>query len=124
MAEYGDRAVLWGAKAAVDLSGPTYRIGLLDSNGEADLTTAAADKVFGIIQNVPESGEEAALLASGISKVRAGNTIARNDYFMSDASGTAVVANSTATTKVIGQAITASASGGLFTGYINIREII
>jgi len=124
MAEYGDKAVIWGAEAAVDLSGPSYRIGLLDSNGKVNLTTAASDKVFGIIQNVPESGEEASVLALGISKVRAGNTIARNDYFISDASGTAIAATSTAAVKVIGQAITAAASGGIFTGFINVREII
>ncbi len=124
MAEFGDRAILWGAEAAVDFSAVTYRLAKLDSVSKATLTTAAADKVFGIIQNVPQAGEEASLLASGISKVRAGNTIAVNDYFISDASGTAIIATSTSAVKVIGQAITGVASGGLFTAVINIREVI
>lgn len=124
MAVYGDRAVLWGAEAAVDLSGLSYRLALLDSNGKANLGTANSSKIFGVVQNVPASGEEASVLSKGISKVRAGDTITRNDYFMCDSSGTAVVANSTAATKVVGQAITAAASGGIFTGEINVREII
>ena len=124
MAVYGDRAVLWGAAAAADLSNRQYHIVLLDSASEVNLTAAAADKAFGILQNIPQSGEEGAVLTKGISKVKAGDTITANDYFMSNASGTAIVANSTATTKVVGQAITAAASGGVFTGEINVREII
>jgi hypothetical protein len=66
-------------EAAADLSSHQYRYMKIDSNGKAALVTSANDVVIGILQNAPESGQEAsiALLGTGgISKVVLAATIA------------------------------------------------
>lgn len=65
-------------EAAEDLSSDQYRYVVLDSDGKVERPNAATDIPIGILQNAPESGQEArvALLGSGgISKVRLGATI-------------------------------------------------
>jgi len=66
-------------EAAEDLSSDQYRFVVLDSDGKVERPNAATDVVIGVLQNAPESGQEArvALLGTGgISKVVLSATIA------------------------------------------------
>lgn len=98
----------------------------LDSNAQFHIvdivaahkvTCAAANKGFGVLQNKPKAGEHATVAIKGATKVMAGAAISVGDLITSAASGfAATVASGNAGDKlVIGRAMTAAASGSVFT---------
>ena len=101
--------------AAVDLSTSQFHIVDLDSTA-LNVTIGAADGGFGILQNKPQSGEHATVAVEGMSKCIAGGAISVGNYITSAASGYATaVASGLSAKKVIGRAVTAAASGSVFT---------
>jgi hypothetical protein len=66
-------------EAGEDLSNDQYRFVIL-SGGKVCRPNATTDKSIGILQNNPESGEEASVMRLGTSKLVAGETIAENEY--------------------------------------------
>lgn len=108
-------------KAGADLSSSQYMFVKLDTNGNAVACSGATDRPIGVLQNNPVSGKECEVLVSGGTKVKAGGTIAIANAIGTGASATAVALTvGTDTTKyVVGTALTAAASGELFTAVIN-----
>jgi len=66
-------------EAGEDLSNDQFRFVIL-SSGKVLRPNAATDMAIGILQNKPESGQEAQVSRLGISKLVAGETIAENEY--------------------------------------------
>jgi len=55
--------------AGADLSTKQYYFVKVNSSGQAVLCSAATDRPIGVLQNTPESGEEASVLVVGGTKV-------------------------------------------------------
>jgi len=99
-----------------DLSGHQFKIVELLSTGLVDIADLRAG--FGVLQNIPESGEAATVCVDGETKLRAGGTIAIGNAIHCIASGGwgGNVASGTLTpVNILGVALEAVASGGIFT---------
>ena len=55
--------------AGADLSAKQYYFVKVNTSGEAVLCSAATDRPIGVLQNTPESGEEAAIVVVGGTKI-------------------------------------------------------
>lgn len=111
-------------KAASDFSGGQFHIVELTANAhEAEL--GAANEGYGVLQNHPESGESGTVAVEGVSKVIGGGAVAVLDWITSAASGFASVTASgdAASRKIMGQALTACTSGGIFSMQIDKRTV-
>ncbi len=101
--------------ASVDLDTSQFHIVDLAATA-GKVTIGAANGGFGILQNKPQAGEHATVAVEGMSKCIAGAAVAVGNYITSAASGYAsVVVSNDAGVKVIGRAVTAAASGSVFT---------
>ena len=78
-------------EAGGDLSAKQYFFVKLDSDQQVILATGATDKVLGILQNKPESGEAAVVRLLGRSKVSADASLAIADLIGTSADGQADV---------------------------------
>jgi hypothetical protein len=78
------------APAGADLSAKQYFFVKLNSDREAILTSAATDKIAGVLSNEPEEDEDATIITAGTAKVSAGGTLSIGDYVTSDSAGEAV----------------------------------
>lgn len=98
-------------EANADLSTAQYRFLVLDgTTGRVNLAGAGGD-AYGVLQNKPKGvGHAATVARSGISKVVAGEAIARGDAIASDATGRAVVAGTGEAT--CGRAVLAATGAG------------
>jgi hypothetical protein len=107
--------------ASADLSARQFRIVELTTDGKANL--AQLNKGYGVLQNIPLAGEHASVCVKGETKMHAGDTIAIADYLRVQSGGWAIAVASGAAHPAafvsIGRAITAAASGALFTAEIN-----
>ena len=92
--------------ASADLSLCQYCFAKISGDGTATVAAAATDKIIGVINNKPASGEAIDLVMYGKQKVLLGGTVAAGDYLTSDANGNAVKAT-TADATVYGQAVEA-----------------
>lgn len=111
--------------ASTDLSTRQYHIiNLTGTNNKIDL--AAARTGYGILQNKPQAGEHATVAVDGVSKCVAGAAVSIGDLITAAASGYAsVVGSGTAASKqVIGRALTAAASGSVFSIGIDKQIIV
>lgn len=90
-----DRFTLGTMTASADLSAKRYYI--VDVSGDGTVTTAssAGQVVLGVLQNKPESGEAAAVMVSGVSKVVTGTgDLTAGDLVQAAADGTGITAAS------------------------------
>lgn len=110
-------------KAGADLSAKQFYFVKLDTTvGQVVVCAAATDIPIGILQNKPTSGEEAEIVALGISKVSADAALAINDQIGTSADGQAdpKVNGTDPTEYVVGRVLTAvSNAGELATVIIN-----
>ena len=109
-------------EAGADLSAGQYRFVKLDANGLAVLCAAITDKPVGVLQNDPRLGEEATIMATGITKMSADSAVAIGDEVGTSADGQAdTIASGTDTTVFkVGQALQAAgAASVLFACLIN-----
>jgi hypothetical protein len=102
-------------EANADLSNFKYRVVELLSTGKVAL--AALGKGYGVLQNIPKSTEMATVAIEGQTLAIAGGTISIADHTRATSGGWLVKANSGDLNGIMlmGQAMTAAASGGLFT---------
>jgi len=103
-------------EANADLSSHQYKIVEMLSTGNADISDLRAG--FGVLQNIPESGEAATVCIAGETRVKAGGTIAIGDSIHCVASGGwagAVTSGTLTPVNVLGVAVEGIASGGIFT---------
>lgn len=108
--------------AGADLSALQYHI--INVSGTicvSDLTS------LGVLQNTPESGENASIAWQGYMKAKAGGTITAGARLTVTTSGTLSVVSSGDTSGVVGKAMTAAASGALvaFIGnFANVSNVL
>ena len=100
------------AVAGEALTAKQFYIVQLDATGKIEVAEGATDLVVGVLQNAPDTGEQATYRFLGTTKVIAGGTIAIGDWVTTDSSGKAV-ATTTDGNITIGRYIgTAAAADG------------
>lgn len=109
-------------EANANLASYKYRVVELLSTGKVDL--ADLGKGYGILQNIPGSGEMATVAVRGQSMAVAGGTVSIADHLRATSGGWLVKANSgdAPGIMIMGQAQTAAASGALFT--VDLRPTV
>ena len=97
--------------AGEDLSSSRYFIVQLDSSGDVEIGEGATDLLVGVLQNKPESGENAIYRFLGTTKVVASAAIAIGAWVTAASDGEAVT---TTTDKdvIIGRALEAAGAAG------------
>ena len=107
--------------AAADLSAKQYYFVKLASATTVNVCTATTDRAIGILQNDPESGEQAVVRIFGISKVVADGTIAFNNVIgtSADSQADAIVPGTDTSVVTLGIAIQAASAGETFTMFLN-----
>ena len=110
--------------AAADLSSKQFYFVKLASSSTVNVCAAVTDKPIGILQNKPESGEQAIVRVFGVSKVSADATLAAGDVLGTAADGQAqpISLGSETTVHVCGQAIEAGSAGEILTAFINVTN--
>lgn len=108
--------------AGEDLSAKQYFIVQLAADGEVEVAEGATDLIVGVLQNKPESGEQAVYRFLGTTKVKAGGAISVGDWVTTDASGEAV-ATTTDGNIVIGRALEAADDGDVFEVQLGIQHL-
>lgn len=78
--------------AAADLSANQFFFVTLNSSGQAALATSLGERVIGVNQDDPLSGEGALVRVEGITKVVLGGTVTVDDRLTTDADAKAVTA--------------------------------
>ena len=107
--------------AAADLSSKQYYFVKLASATTVNVCSAVTDLPIGILQNNPESGEQAVVQIFGISKVVADGTITAGRWMgtSADSQAAGITPGSDTTVYVMGQAIQAASAGETFTMFLN-----
>jgi hypothetical protein len=107
--------------AAADLSSKQYYFVKLASATTVNVCSAITDLPIGILQNNPESGEQAVVQIFGISKVVADGTITAGRWMgtSADSQAAGITPGSDTTVYVMGQAIQAASAGETFTMFLN-----
>ena len=107
--------------AAADLSGKQHYFVKLASATTVNVCTATTDRAIGILQNDPESGEQAVVRIFGISKVVADGTIAFNNVIgtSADSQADAIVPGTDTSVVTLGIAIQAASASETFTMFLN-----
>lgn len=118
MSAYGQGVDVVLGVAAVSLASYQYCPVKLISTG-VDLADAATDPVAGILQNAPASGESAVVRISGMSKAKAGDTVAIGDFLRAEVTTARLIAEAADGLAdndkyIIGVACQAAADGELF----------
>lgn len=103
--------------AAADLSAKQFYLLKVAANGTVDLQTSAGGAILGVLQDKPISGQVANVMVAGVSKVRAGGTLAANDPIQAHTDGTAIKAITGDIS--CGTVLIGAASGELATCLIN-----
>lgn len=99
--------------ASGDHSGLQYHI--VELVAAHEVSAAAANLGIGVLQNKPQNDEHATVAMEGITKCKAGGAVAVGNYITSAGSGWATAVLSGLSTKtVLGRALTAAASGSVF----------
>lgn len=81
--------------AGEDLTAAQYKFVTLESDGQIDLADAITDRALGVLQNAPDTGQEAIVKVYGRSKVEAGAALAIGNLVAPATDGQAQVAVST-----------------------------
>lgn len=112
MASYVPGTVISGLTADGDLSAKQYHIVEKGTTaGQVSVCNSAGDVPYGVLQNKPTSGQAAAVMLDGTTKLVAGGAISVGDAVgtKSDGRGVTKTANND---HMIGRAKTASAADG------------
>lgn len=116
--------------ASIDLNAHLHMFVDLAGANAFKVTLAAAEAGIGVLQNKPLAGEHATVAIQGQVKANAGGTIAVGNLIYAATSGYAAVHSPGATVAsgsvitervILGEALTAAASGSVFTMEFNPR---
>lgn len=112
MSYYGDQKTL-KASAAADLSANRFHVMRLSAKDAVNVASlGTSSEIAGVLQNLPQSGEDATVAYSGESKITAGAAIAVNAHVTTNSSGRAVTV--TSGSMAIGRVLeTATADGDI-----------
>jgi hypothetical protein len=80
-------------KAAADLRTHQYKFVKLDGSGNVVLCSAAGERPLGVLQNKPNTGENAVVRVLGLTKAIASAAITTPNQIATDASGLVKVAS-------------------------------
>ena len=110
--------------AAADLSGKQYHFVVLASATTVNVATAITNAPIGILQNDPESGEQAVVRISGVSKVVADGTLAAGNFIgtSADAQADDISPGTDTTVYMTGQCVEAASAGETTTMILNITN--
>lgn len=97
--------------SSADLSSEQFFVLKLVSEGEVDVA-ASSDLPIGVLQNKPEGDETAEVMATGITKMVAGSTIAVGKQIGVNANGEAEEFSETASEFMVGVSYTSAGSSG------------
>lgn len=95
--------------AGADLSSSQY-FGVELSSGDVIVNSANGAVAYGVLQNEPESGEEATVAISGLTKATAGAAISQDADVAVDAGGKFITAATG--DAIVGKALTAAGGDG------------
>lgn len=111
-------------KAASNFDTEQFKIVEFTANAH-EVELGAANEGVGVVQNHPRLGEAATVVLAGITKVVVGGAVAVGDFITSAATGWGAVTSSGDATsrRVFGRALTAAASGGIATMFINKQTV-
>jgi hypothetical protein len=123
MAYEGPQICIPGLVSGADLSAAAnqYKFVKWSAARTVVLCAATTDKPCGVLQNTPNTGEEAQVCAIGVTKVQGDANLGFGDSIGPSADGQAAVYTATDTTKhIVGQVVLDnSAAGGIATAVIN-----
>lgn len=107
-----------------DLSSHQFGIVQLAADGTVEKGEGATDLLVGVLQNTPESGEQATYRFIGTSKVKigAGGGIAVGAWVTSDAAGLGIATTTDADT-IIGRALEAGDAGDIIEVQLGIGTL-
>ena len=110
--------------ASADLSSKQYYFVKMSGDNTVTVCAAVTDKPIGVLQNKPESGEQAVVRVFGVSKFSVDATVAAGDCLgtSADGQGQPVVAGTETTVYNCGQVITGGAAGTLQSALITISN--
>ena len=110
--------------AAADLSSKQYHFVVLASATTVNVATAITNAPIGILQNAPESGEEAVVAISGVSKVVADGTLAAGNFIgtSADAQADAISPGTDTTVYMMGQCLGAATAGQTTEMLLNVAN--
>ena len=110
--------------AAADLSAKQYHFVILASATTVNVATAITNAPIGILQNNPESGQQAIVQISGISKVVADGTLAAANFIGTSADGQAdaISPGTDTTVYMMGQCIQAASAGETTSMILNVTN--
>ena len=107
--------------AGADLSAKQYHFVVWAAATTVNVATAITNAPIGILQNNPESGQQAIVAISGVSKVVADGTLAAGNCIgtSSDALADAISPGTDTTVYMMGQCLQAASAGETFTMFLN-----
>ena len=108
--------------ASEDLSSKQFHIVQMDASGDAEAGEGATDLIIGVLQNKPESGQEAHVRFMGTSKVKTGGVVGVGAWVTATTNGTGV-ATTTDGDIVIGRALVGGASGDIIEVQLGIQHL-
>jgi hypothetical protein len=110
--------------AGEDMTAKQFFIVQLAADGDIEVAEGATDLIVGVLQNAPDSGEQATYRFLGTTKVSAGGVINVGDWVTTDSSGEAV-ATTTDGDIVIGRYIgtAACADGDIVEVQLSIHHL-
>jgi len=110
--------------AAADLSSKQFHFVVLASATTVNVATAITNAPIGILQNAPESGEEAVVAVRGVSKVVADGTLAAGNFIgtSADAQADAISPGTDTTVYMMGQCLEAATAGQTTSMILNVAN--
>ena len=108
--------------AGEDMTAKQFFIVQLAADADVEVAEGATDLIVGVLQNAPDTGEQATYRFGGTTKVSAGGTIAVGDWVTTDSAGEAI-ATTTDGNIVIGRALAAAVDGDIVEVQMSIQHL-
>jgi hypothetical protein len=96
--------------AGADLRTAQFKFVKLNGSGQVVIASAAGEKVLGVLQNKPNTGEVADVMLIGVTKLISGAAVTAGALVMTDANAKAITAATTGST-IAGWALETAGSG-------------
>lgn len=122
MAWEGPQIKIPGLTASADLSAKQYYLVKMSGEKTVTVCAAATDIPVGVLQNAPKSGEDAEVVAIGVTKISGDEDLDAGDLIgtSGDGQAQAIVAGTDTTVYIVGQVLDGNTTaGGLATAIVN-----
>lgn len=109
-----------GLTASADLSSHQYKFVKLSGEKTVTICAAATDLPFGVLQNAPESGQEAEVTSIGVTKIIGTADLNYADRIGTSSGGHAIAKSAGTTDYIVGEVINGNGgAGGYVTAFVN-----